>query len=84
MIQLRTCQTQEHKILICSSNNTRTRFTEIQKIIIFLDQESTLVRNAQDDLNELNYLFCVNKLSITINKTNFIIFGLKPLTDQLI
>ena len=41
-----------------------------------------LVRNTQDDL-ELNDWVCANKLSLNINKTNFIVFSFKRLTDPI-
>ncbi len=62
------------------------------KAILFADDStvygsskslSTLVRNTQDDLNKLNDWLCANKLSLNINKTNFIVFSLKPSTDPV-
>ncbi len=68
-------------------------FLKYLKAILFADDStayglpkslSTLVRNTQDNLNKLNDWLCVNKLSLNIlDKTNFIVLSLKPLTDPI-
>ena len=44
---------------------------------------SKSLSTLRDNLNKLNDWLCANKLSLNINKTNFIVVSLKPLTHPV-